>query len=1100
MSWLFSITLITTLCSSMLLAGHTSGQSIREVKVSLKFDRASLQQVFTAIEEVTEFKFLRDPKIDQRSDQLTFNVNQKSVAFILEKVSAQTGLSFKQLNGTIVVKATETFNKGKFNKPKSGVVRYDRIIQGQVTDENDKPLAGVNILIKGTSQGTITDVDGKYALEIPANATILLVSYVGYGTKEILIGERSVININMEVDITSLNEVVVSTGYWNTTEKLNPGNIRKVTAREIERQPVVNPLEALQGRVAGVQIRQTSGIPGSALNINIRGLNSLNNGQILDGIDLPNSNRPFYVVDGVPFPSNSLNANSIGGLDDGSPLANIRPSDIESIEILKDADATAIYGSRGANGVVLITTKKGKPGKMKIDLNFSMGVGEVANRVDLLNTTQYLALRRESISNDRFALRPSDSLQLVELFAWDQERYTDWQEELLGGVAEQTNAGVSISGGTAQTQYLIRGNFFRQTNVFRFDDSAFESGSGHFYFSQRSIDNRFRASFSTTYTFTGNNQNAIGLAGEALTLPPNAPVLFDENGDINFADRFDNPLAFIEQEYQNDSRNLLSNVVLSYEVLSGLTLKSVLGYNNITTDELSIIPLSSRPPEERDRNGTSLLAETNEESWILEPQVQYSSKFGWSNLNILLGSTLQNSLREGITVQGNNYESDVLIRNLQAAPALEIRRNEFVEYRYIAAYARLNYTWKDKYIFNLTGRRDGSSRFGPDKRFGNFWAVGAAWILSEEEFVKKNFNFISFSKLRGSYGLTGNDQIGDYGFLNTYLSSGDGGISQYNGNTALTIARAANREFSWETNKKFELGLELGLFKSRVNIAASWFQNRSSDQLIGQPLSVVTGFNTTQFNLPALVENRGLELEISTLNIDHEEFQWTTSLNFTRYRNELLEFPNIEDFSAFNNRYVVGESIFGEKQLKVLGVNPETGEYDFVDYNGDGRIGIEDEQDYVEVVQDYFGGIGNSFQWKEFQLDVFFQFVKQNAVDFTFFSIVGGSNNQHIDVLERWQNPGDVTSIQRASRFGLRGVSSTNAALSDASYLRLQNVSLSWQLPKKLISRAKLSHARIFVNGQNLWTVTNYEGLDPETQGFSLPPLRTVSSGIQLTF
>ena len=712
-------------------------------------------------------------------------------------------------------------------------------------------------------------------------------------------------------------------------------------------------------------------------------------------------------------------------------------------------------------------------------------------------------LRREGIANDGRALNDGDSAQLVDLFVWDQERFTDWQEELLGGTARQTNAELSLSGGTAQTQFLVRGSFFRQTNIFNFDNSAFESGSGHFNLNQRSRDNRLNVSLSTTYTVSANDQNAIGLTNEALTLPPNAPSLFDENGDINFADGFDNPLAFIEQEYGNKTRNLITNLLVSYEILPNLTLKSSFGYNSLTTDEFSIEPVSSRPPE-GNPTGVSTLSESFDESWIIEPQLQYNCKLGKGVLSALVGSTFQGSIREGLTILALGFESDVLIRDLLAAPTLFISNNNFSEYRYTAVYGRLNYSWEGKYILNLTGRRDGSSRFGPDRQFGNFGAVGTAWIFSEEGFIKNNLSFLSFGKLRASYGLTGNDQIGDYNFLNTYsASSGDAGAALYDGSAALILSRAANPEFSWETNRKLELGLEVGVLQDRIKISTSWFRNRSSDQLIGQPLSSVTGFTTTQFNLPALVENRGIELDINTVNVVAGEFVWSTSINFTRYRNELVEFPNIEAFSPFNNRYIVGESTFGRKHFQTLGVNPETGEYEFVDFNNNGNISIDDQQDFVEIVQDYFGGFNNTLKWRGFQLDFFFQFVKQNGPDINLINAgsVGSFRNLPIGVLARWQNPGDITAVRRASRFGApRPIGATNAALTDASYLRLQNVSLSWQLPETLIQRAKLSQARLYVNGQNLWTLTDFEGLDPETGNISLPPLRIITTGIQLTF
>ena len=1096
MSGLCIITVFTAIFSGVLFAGNSFGQNIREVKVSLEFKQASLKQVFAKIEATTKFRFQVNPKVDEITDKVTLKAEKQRLAFVLEQIAGQTGLAFRQLDAaTIVVHMPPS--RGRPPQEVAAPVP-ERIIRGKVTDGDGEALPGASILVKGTSVGAVTDRDGKYTILVPDDATTLVVSFVGYIQEEVDIVGRSVINVAMATDITSLEEVVVSTGYWKTSKRLNTGNVAKVDAETIEQQPVTNPLQAIQGRVAGVQIQQTSGIPGSAININIRGLNSLNNGQSLEGLDLPNSNLPFYIIDGVPFPNTSLNSNRLD-LPDGNPLASIRPSDIESIEVLKDADATAIYGSRGANGVILITTKKAQAGDIKFNIDISRGLGEVTNKVDLLNTEQYLELRHEAILNDGPPTNAADTFALRDVFVWDQNRFTDWQEELLGGTATQTNASISASGGTKQTQFLIRGNFFRQTNVFNFDNSAFESGSGHFNLNQTSRDRRFNANLSTTYTISNNNQNAAGVTVAALDLPPNAPALFDENGMLNWQDGFENPLGFLEREFGNKTRNLVSNLNVQYEILPGLSLKSTLGYTNVITDEFKIFPLRSFDPAGDIEDASSLTSEGIQETWIIEPQLQYSRELGPGRLNILVGTTFQESINEGFGILGFGYESDLLIRNIEAAPNLVVRDNIFSEYRYAALYGRLNYVWNDKYVLNVTGRRDGSTRFGPDKRFGNFGAVGLSWVFSEESFVSDNLPFLSFGKLRGSYGLTGNDGIGDYQFLETYLLSPTS--NTYNGSTALILSRAANPDFSWETTRKLELGLELGLFQGRITLSTSWFRNRSSNQLIGQPLSTVTGFATTQFNLPALVENRGVEIELSTINLNIGKFHWTTSLNFTRYRNELVEFPNIEAFAPFNNRYVIGESTIGGKQFQTLGVNTLTGEYGFVDFNGDGIIGVEDRQDFVEIIQDYYGGVNNIFRWKDFQLNVFFYFVKQNGTDFALQGNPGNFENISVNALTRWQNPGDVTSVRRTSANNFnRGIGQTNAILTDASFLRLQNVSLSWNLPGEWLDQIKLDQARVYINGQNLWAWTDFEGLDPETGNSNLPPLRIITTGIQLTF
>lgn len=1093
----------------MLFADNTYSQSIHDVVISIRFEHATIEEALRQIEQLTVFKFAYGKDLKQLDRRINESFTSKTVAEVLQSISTQARINFRQVDKIISAKHVPKKTISSINGLPDATGRLaNRTITGKVTDENGNPLAGATVLLKGTDIGGITDVDGNYRFNIPSNIIenaeangeelVLRISFVGYAVEEVTIGNRTTIDVAMLPDLESLMEVqVVSTGYYEVQRGQNPGNIAKIDAEIIEKQPVTEVLQALQGQAAGVQIQQTSGIPGSAVNINIRGLNSLNNGQTLaGGLELVNSNRPFYIVDGVPYPAESLNDNRLG-LEGGNPLAAIRPSDIESIEILKDADATAIYGSRGANGVIIIKTKRPEAGKAKFNLNYSRGVGTVPNRLDLLNTEQYLQLRREAIQNDGSPLDAADSLELSDVFVYGVNRDNDWQDELFGNTAVRDEVGFSVSGGTDQTQYLFRGNFFRQSNVFKFDDSGIESGSGHFSLNQNSEDMRFQMNLSSTYTFTNNDQNGIGFAGAALMLSPNAPNLLNDDGTINWADNLDNPLAVLEQKYENRSRNLVSNVTLSYEIINGLRVRSNFGYTNLRTNEFSTQPLTSRRPEDRGDNANTTTSDRESETWITEPRIEYSSELGRGTLNVIVGTTFQGSRIEGLSIIGSGNESDIFLQNLGAAPELNILNNLFSEYFYTAFFSRVNFIWDERYILNLTGRRDGSSRFGSDNRFGNFGAAGAAWIFSEESFLK-NSSSLSFGKLRASYGITGNDQIGDYGYLETYSISE--GLNVYNDQTALVLTRAANPNFSWEENRKLELGLELGFFGNRINLSTSYFINSSDNQLIGRPLSVVTGFTTTQFNLPATVKNRGLEIEFSSVNLRSEDFSWNTSFNFTRYRNELVEFPDIERFSAFDNTYVIGESIFGQKEIQVQGLDPETGEYQFIDFNGDGRIGIEDRQDYVEIRQDFYGGLTNSFRWKSLQLSVFMYFVKQNGVDIRYTTTPGDLGNQHESALDRWQSPGDVGDIRRASRDNLQGIQQTNAALTDASFLRLQNISISCHMPSSLLSDIFIERANVFVNAQNVATITNFEGFDPETGNTNLPPLRIITAGFNLTF
>jgi len=1097
-AFLIAVTVCTL--SGVLLAGEvTSQKMLSDYRVTLNAENAALSEILEKIEAQTKFTFSYFEGLD---NTLTIDItaNNKRLDKVLETLAIEAQVNFRRINGLIAV------NKPDLSKPlvkdlsssSEASAQEDFTISGKITDENGQPLPGANIIIKGTTLGTTADAEGNYALTVPDGTTTLVFSYIGYATEEVDIVGRSIIDMMMLPDIETLQEVVVSTGYWDVEAKYNPGNIAKVSAKDIEGQAISNPLQAIQGRMAGVYVRQTTGVPGGGFRIQIRGQNSLRS----DG------NEPFYIVDGVPYTSTSLNSAFTSAVkQNGNPLSSIHPDDIENIQILKDADATAIYGSRGANGVVLITTKRPESGKVRLNIDLSRGVGEVSNKANLMNKEAFLEMNRETIANDGLENRfPPSTLErfFPAVYVWDQERSTDWQEELLGGTAQQTTGNISLSGGSTNTTFLIGGGYFRETTVFP-GDSDFERFSGRFSFNHASVDGKLQASASTNYTVSNSTLPNIDFTSLALTLAPNAPALFDEEGNLNWENgSWENPLAALEREYIDQTNNLVTNATISYELLKGLRFKSTLGYNVLTVNETSIQPLAALNPETitPDRTGASWFGNANTQTWIVEPQLSYQTQLLKGELNVLLGTTLQSTVLERETLFATGFSSDALLLNIQAANEILIRGLDYSEYRYNAVFGRIQYAWEDKYLLNLTGRRDGSTRFGPRKQFGNFGAVGAAWIFSEENFVQDALPFLSFGKLRASYGATGNDQIGDYQYLDSYTAADN---EPYNGGRGLVVTRLANADFSWETVKKLEAGLEFGLLNDKVYTKISWYRNRSTDQLVGQPLSLVTGASSIQFNLPATVENRGWEFEINTTNVHKKNFQWTTGFNLTIPENELIEFPDIENFPAFASRWEVGKPIIGSsrKMLQFTGLNPETGAYDFVDFDGDGRITNQDQQKFTEVGQEFFGGIQNTLRYKGFQLDFLFQFVKQTQT--SAFRVFGtpGRMNQPSVLIDRWRQPGDMATFQQATIIGASAAFSnyrgSDQIIVDGSFIRLGNVSLSYSLPKALLTKLHLENLKIFVEGQNLLTITEYQVLDPEVASFTLPPLRIMTGGIQLT-
>ncbi|SFZ89529.1 TonB-linked outer membrane protein, SusC/RagA family [Flaviramulus basaltis] len=973
-----------------------------------------------------------------------------------------------------------------------------KTIQGVIVDTNGIPMAGVSIIVKGTQTGRVSDFNGTYT--IPVNASdVLVFSFVGFKTLELPVAGRTQWNIQMEDDITALNTVEINAGYYKVKDKERTGNIGRISSKTIEKQPANNPLAAMQGHLAGVNIVQNTGVPGGGFNIDIRGQNFING-----------NTEPLYIIDGVPYGSQSLESNAVSSTINAgnvSPLNAINPNDIESIEVLKDADATAIYGSRAANGVVLITTKKGKIGQTKVSVNFTTTLGQVSNFLDLMSTSQYLEVRREGVENDGFGFlldEPSFDFFWPDIKTWDPNRDTDWQKILLGGTSYRNTVQVSVSGGSETTQFLMSGGYQKETTVFP-GESRYKKWTTHSQMNHQSKDMRFKINASTNYTYEDNLLPQRDFTNLAYLLPPNAPKLYDDEGNINWENNtWNNPLAALDEKYKAKTHLFLTNVGVSYNLLNNLEIKTNLGYTVYRLESLKTLPSSARSPrfgftpENYSSINTNM---ASRQSWIVEPQLQWNQQWKDVDVNVLVGTTFQSQSSGQTVMRATGFPSDELLENRAAANTNEILQDEDSKYHYHALFGRVNVKYKDRYIINLTGRRDGSSRFGPDKQFGNFGALGLAWIFSEEALFNNN-GLISFGKLRGSYGITGSDNIGDYRFLDTYSVTGN----DYNGIAVLQPTGIFNPLFGWESNRKLELGLELGLFREKVFINTSWYQNRSSNQLIGIPLAATTGFNSLTGNFDATVENTGLEIVLKTHQVNGQNFQWTSSFNITIPKNKLVAFDGLES-STFANRYIIGQPLTINRLYHALGVDPDTGLYQFEDYNDDGNISSLGDKQWIEdFAPQFYGGLGNTLTYKGLTLDVFFQFKKQRAYNNMASMVAPGfSANGPVSLLDRWQEPGDTNPVMRAisgfdpSVFDVfEYQTESSAAVSDASFIRLRNISLTYKLPTSLSSGLDLS---VYIQGQNLLTITNFEGPDPEQPSSAiLPPLRQITLGIQCHF
>ncbi|QNL49784.1 SusC/RagA family TonB-linked outer membrane protein [Olivibacter sp. SDN3] len=965
-------------------------------------------------------------------------------------------------------------------------------IKGTVkSSADDAPLAGATIQINNTRNVTKTDQSGNFTINIDQENGRLKVSYLGYQNKEIDFDINSSLsyNFNLDPEENSLDEAVVI-GYGETSRRFNTGSISSITAKEIEQQPVTNVLSALSGRMPGVFVQTTNGLPGGNINIQIRGTGSIAAGT-----------SPLYIIDGVPFdgtftnPAGALTSQNILGAI--SPLNSLNPNDIESITVLKDADATAIYGSRGSNGVVLITTKKGQNAQTQADFNVQFGTNSVANYPDLLEIQEYLKMRNEAFLNDN-RLPSSDPLSpdyAPDLMVWDTTQNVDWPKYLLGNNGNVTNIQASVSGGNNLTSFRLGANYRKESTILAGESSykrtGFQVGLNH------SSDNqKFKLIFSGTYNTDDNRlpNPTIGL-NQSILLPPNYP-LFNPDNSYNWYAGV-NPLAQLEATSDAKTNNIVGNITLSYSITPELNIKASAGYNSIDLKQTQIFPSNSLYP------GTvnyTNFGTNDKNSFIVEPQIEYMKIFQHSKMEFLVGATYQSSNSESQFIRASNFSNESLMENLSSAGTVDSRTNNFTDYKYASVFGRITYNLFEKYIFNGVLRRDGSSRFGPNNRFGNFGSVGLAWVFSNENWIKDNISVLSYGKLRVSYGKTGNDQIIDYQYLSTYSSG-----NFYQDISGLRPSRIANDDFKWETTKKLEAALEIGAFKDRILISTGYYFNESDDQLVGYPIPTLTGFSSYQANLPAVVQNSGLEVELNTVNIQNKNFRWSTTFNITLPKNKLESFTDLEN-SSYRNTHEIGYDITRIYGYQFIGVDPNTGLGQYSDEYGQASSVPYGYHRRGKRSPEFYGGIGNSIIFKNFQLDVFGQFSKQMLEGGLLYSPGAYAYNNYSLVLDRWANIGDNVSVPKSSNLPDFYYNFSTANLFDVYYFRIKNISLSYSFSDKIKKTLKSKGIRLSVQMQNLFTFwdKNSAIVDPESGAISssvrnIPPVKAIIFGAQFS-
>jgi len=1119
---------------------HVSASSLAQ-KVTLVEKNAPLEDVFNHISNQTGYDFLFTGSDLRNAKPISINVKNVDLSEVLNKIFAGQQLNYTIENKSVVVSTKEEPLLNQLMDKVKTTLKLPADIGGTVTDTLGNPLVGAAVAIKGTILATQTNSKGIFNFPRMAQGSYsLVVSYIGFERSEVTVN-----NVGTDLHLgfvlhqgTSQLDKVQIIAYGTQSKRYSIGSVSTVTAEDIEKQPVNNPLLALQGQAPGLTVTATSGIPGSQALVQVRGQNTLNlNPNVLSTKPY---DQPLFIIDGVPFATQNNNVNqfasilneqsSSGGINPNavgiSPFSNIDPADIESISILKDADATSIYGTQGSNGVILITTKKGKPGATTFNLNVNTGFNSVGRPVQLLNTQQYLQLRKDAYAAD--GLTPNTTLYdpgyAPDLTLFDQNKYTNWQKIIYGQNTNNTDVHGSLSGGTAYDTFIISTGYNRSTYNYP-GDFADQRYTLHSNVHHSSKNYKLTVDLTTDFGYDQNNSAGYG-GGQDITIPPNYPDLRSPSGNLLWTYKGVDLTSYqfyssLEEPTHLQNYNLNTALHIAYKLIDGLTIGATMGYNRNTTNENSIQPGIAQNPAYVNRQAN--FSANNFQTVDIEPQINYNKNIGKGIFTALIGSTYKKNTNTSTYTTGQGYPNDNLLQSINSAPQVAAMDGYNI-YKYSAGFARLNYIYNGEFIVELTGRRDGSSNFGPDHQFGNFGSAGAGWIFSEENVFKKSLPLLSYGKISGNYGTTGSDGNQAYLYQALYTSFPNY-LPNFQGIRPSYPSNLYNPDFSWATKKSLNLALDLGFFNNRLLLNATYYRDREGNQLVEYPLPIQSGIASVLGNLDATVQNQGWEFTVNSTNIQSPKFSWRTSFNISFNRNKLLAFPNLAN-STYANVYEIGQPTSIIYGYRYKDVNPQTGLFEYYTKNGTvtsspayGPASTGGDQAPIANQEiKYQGGIGNTFTYKQFNLYIFCQFSSRLAPNYL--SEIYGSNqlgfeyNQPIAVLNNyWKKPGDVAQLQRlassySSPFTLGTITSaldfaqSSGAYSNDTYLRVKTVSLSYQLPDELLKKVHIKGGSIFVNGQNLLTFTNYKVGDPETPGTftSFPIQRILAFGLNLKF
>lgn len=979
-----------------------------------------------------------------------------------------------------------------------------RTITGTVRTADGLPLAGATVSLKDDKTASTTDAEGKFSIQSSPGKTVLVISFIGYITREVPI-ETGAMEIRLSQNPSELSSVVVI-GYGTSRKSDLTGSVVSVKADELKAVPATSLDQQLQGRAAGVQVTQISGKPGAETSIRIRGTSSINAG-----------NEPLYVIDGMLVNSDGADM-SVGGTRGPriSPLSSINPSDIESIEILKDASATAMYGARGANGVVLITTKRGRAGKGTVTLETYQGWQTIANKLKVLNAAQYADFVNEGRLN---ANQIPVYVNPPNLGAG-----TDWQDELFR-TAPMGNYQLSFTGGNDRTKYNISGSFFDQKGII--ESSNFKRYSFRTNLEQKVTDKLTVGTaitysrLSSTGVLTNAGQIVPGVVTSAVLFNPVLPV-YDSNEEGGYTFENDrgkilgNPIAEAK-EYTSTTvlSRFLGNAFAQYAFDKHWTFKTTFGLDAYTNSENSFGPNFLKRTEAS--KGEASLGKSIGNTWLNENTLSYNNHFGdRHNVNAVLGYTMQQFQNEQMFVYAFDFpDNRTGYHNIGAALNPQKPANSESEWSMISYLGRVNYTLDDKYLFTLTGRVDGSSKFAEGNKYGFFPSGAAAWRISREKFME-NMEAISDMKLRASYGVIGNQAIPPYQSLALVGPFGEGVFNSGNSYEVFTGREPltyVNRDLKWETTRQLDIGMDLSLLKNRITFTADYYKKRTNDLLLSSPIPLTTGFAYTLLNI-GNIDNWGVDLDLRTINLKGK-LEWTSAINFSLNRNKILNL-NSETDVILQNSILLREGVpigtFYGYQFDgifqsdaeaasspvLVGQEPgspnpasraRAGDRRYRDINKDGKIDANDRTILGSAQPKFTWGFGNTLSYKNMELSLFFQGSQGNKMaNLNNLDLLNFNGQQNVLAeagLNRWTPDNPSNKYPRALSAGSLDIGVISSAIvEDASYIRLRNVTFAYNLPSKLVRKAGMSNLRLYISGTNLFTITNYSGYDPEANTY----------------